>query len=254
MPDHLAVTRRYYATWLDVAPEQLDAPGAFAVASPKREARQAGYSRPFDLYAYVTGETTVISYHRRLADCIEATLTAFRDAADLTALEACLPSLLEAPSARVGHSFKYVFTSLPHDVDPAPARQLEDGDYADFLGFHRAHYQDADQDLWLRDYFDSLVARGYLHGVEVDGRLVCAAEVPDLPYLVDLVAEPGIATLPAYRRCGYARAAVGALLARLLDEGKTPLWSCAATNVASQRLAESLGFTKLADVITVTLA
>ena len=102
------------------------------------------------------------------------------------------------------------------------------------------------------DYFTHLVDRGNLYGVYAGGRLVSAADLPDVPHMADIVAEPGIATLAAYWRRGYAKAAAGALLKHLLAQGKTPLWSCAATNTASDRLARSVGFDKIADVIAVT--
>ena len=70
--------------------------------------------------------------------------------------------------------------------------------------------------------------------------------------MADVVVEPGINTLPGYRRRGYAQTVVGALLKQVLGDGKVPLWSCSASNVGSQRLAESLGYAQLADVITVS--
>ena len=38
-----------------------------------------------------------------------------------------------------------------------------------------------------------------------------------------------------------------------IEKRKVPIWSCSYRNYASQKLAESLGFLKLADVITITL-
>ena len=70
VPDYLSITKRYYAEWLDVDPAVLDVPGVSAVPSSRREERQAGYSRAFELYCFVSGETTVISYHRRFQDRI----------------------------------------------------------------------------------------------------------------------------------------------------------------------------------------
>lgn len=246
-----AITQRYYAAWLDVDPDQLDAPGIVAVVSPKREVRQTGYSRPFHVYAYIAGDTTIISHHRDLANRVDALIAAFRTSLDLGQAGARLPAILGP--ATVQHARKYTFTSLPLDLSTDAAHLLSRDDYADFLAFHTALYPTADQRTWLRDYFTHLVDHGNLYGVYAGGRLVSAADLPDVPYMADLVAEPGIATLPAYRRRGYAKAAVGALLKHLLAQRKTPLWSCAAANTASDRLARSVGFENLADVITVTL-
>lgn len=252
--DNLMITQCYYATWLDVTPDRLDAPGILTIPSPKREVRQAGYARRFDLYAYVTDDTIIISYHRRLAHHLDAITKAFQSRQNPDDIVPRLTDLLALkPSAGVHHAVKFVFTKLPPDLDTSGARKLSQVDYADFLAFHTAQYPNGDQDTWLADYFSHRIDRGDLYGVYADGRLVSAADVPDVPYMADRVAEPGIATLAGYRRRGYAKAAVGALLRHLLSDGRVPLWSCAAHNVASRRLAESLGFIKLADLIAVTL-
>lgn len=55
--------------------------------------------------------------------------------------------------------------------------------------------------------------------------------------------EIGIETLPAFRRRGLARVACAALVEDLVASGRTPVWSCRADNVGSERLAGTLGFT-----------
>ncbi len=140
---------------------------------------------------------------------------------------------------------------MPEGLDTARARQLTRDDYVDFLAYHTAQYPDAHQESWLHAYFNKIADKGYVHGVYVDDRLVSATDVPDLPYMADVVVEPGISTLASYRRRGYARTVVGALLKQWLKEGKVPLWSCNLANTGSQRLAEDLGYAKLADVITI---
>lgn len=54
--------------------------------------------------------------------------------------------------------------------------------------------------------------------------------------------ELGIETVPALRRRGLAHLASVAMIESVLAGGGTPVWSCRADNVASMRLAESLGF------------
>jgi len=247
--NYLSITKRFYAEWLDVAPAVMDSAGVFAVPSSRREERQAGYSRAFELYCFISGETTIISYHRRFEDRIAAIVRLFEDCEDLYDAKTGMASLL---GAQPGHVFKYGFARLPEDLDTTQARQLTCADYADFLAFHTAQYPNGQQENWLEAYFNEIAGKGYVYGVYADGRLVSATDVPDLPYMADVVIEPGINTLPGYRRRGYARTVVGALLKQWLREGKVPLWSCSAGNVGSQWLAESLGYAKLADVITVS--
>ena len=49
-------------------------------------------------------------------------------------------------------------------------------------------------------------------------------------------------TMPEHRGKGYALAAAVAVIHAALAAGLTPVWSCRQENVASVRLAESLGF------------
>lgn len=56
-----------------------------------------------------------------------------------------------------------------------------------------------------------------------------------------------------YRGKGYAVAACAKCIKEIMKNGKVPQWSTDINNVASKRLAERIGFIKLADVITVTL-
>lgn len=55
-----------------------------------------------------------------------------------------------------------------------------------------------------------------------------------------LVCEAGVATAPAYRKRGYARAVVQAWAAAIQASGRTPLYSTSWMNVASRELAERL--------------
>ncbi|MCU0522653.1 MAG: GNAT family N-acetyltransferase [Anaerolineae bacterium] len=246
----LAVTKRYYASWLDVSPECLELPGIVTVPSPKREIRQQGYGRCFDVYAYIAGETTIISYHRQLGEHIEAVREAFGHSRDPGSV---CRWLSEGFGWRPSHELKYVFTGLPSGLEAGFARRLTVADYADFLRFHQEQYPTGEQEAWLEAYFVDLVARGCVYGVYADGRLVSATDMPDVPYMADEVAEPGINTLAGYRQRGYARNVVVALLKHLIEMRVVPLWSCAASNVASQHLAECVGYRRLADVITLTL-
>jgi len=253
VPDYLSVTKRYYAEWLDVDPAVLDTPGVSAVPSSRREERQAGYSRPFEVYCFVSGETTVISYHRRFQDRIGDLVQLFAHDGDPEETKARLAELLGvAPRHTCARAYKYRFVRLPEGLDTTRARQLSRDDYADFLAFHTAQYPNAHQESWLQAYFKKIADKGYVYGIYVDGRLVSATDAPDVPYMADVVVEPGINTLPDYRRRGYARTVVGALVKRWLKEGKVPLWSCNFANTGSQRLAEGLGYAKLADVITIS--
>lgn len=76
-------------------------------------------------------------------------------------------------------------------------------------------------------------------GVVVDGKLVALAQNYALsPRYGDV----GVATLPAYRRRGYATQAATLVGQWLQANGRIPVWSCGADNLASRRTAARLGF------------
>ena len=83
--------------------------------------------------------------------------------------------------------------------------------------------------------------------------MVSVTDAPGIPYMSDLIVEPGINTLQGYRRCGYGRIAAGAMVEYLLKNGKVPIWSCSAGNQASSRLAESIGYVRFADVLSMSM-
>lgn len=39
----------------------------------------------------------------------------------------------------------------------------------------------------------------------------------------------------------------------IIESGKCPLWSCNINNISSEKLAYSVGFRKLADVLTISI-
>lgn len=247
--DFEALSKQYYAKWVNVDPSILDQEGVFTVFSPERDKRQPGYGKRFDLYCLLLPNVTIISYGQHFRDRIGLIERCFTETTTLDDAKAALQARL---GIRPQHAFKYVFTSLPPDLDTFQARQLDRNHYGDFLSFHKHLYPDSNQETWLKAYFDQIADAGYVYGIIVGGQVVSATEVPDLPYMRDVIVEPGINTLPDYRQRGYATIVVGALLKHLLAVPKVPIWSCAAANIASQRLAESVGYAKFADVVALT--
>lgn len=247
--DFVALTKQYYAKWVNLDPTWLDREGLVAVASPERDRRQPGYSKPFDLYCLLRPKITIISYSQRFRDRIDLIERCFACKSNLDETKAALYAAL---GIRPQHTFKYHFTTLPPDLDTTRARPLTRNDYLDFLCFHQRLYPEDNQREWLEPYFNRIADAGYVHGIYVDQQLVSATEAPDVPYMHNVIVEPGINTLPEYRQRGYATGVVGALLKRLLATDKVPIWSCDAANIASQKLAESVGYTRFADVIALT--
>lgn len=246
---YLPLTKEYYAHWLSVPPPLLDMSGIYSQYSPQRDHQQEGYSEHFDFYGYFSGETAILSYGSQLRDeigWISDFFTAKRDFQEFGKL------VQSRFGATLHIDYKYYFDHLV-DVDTSRVKQLTLQDYPAYLEFFQTQYPDSEAETWLEEYFTGMVERGYVFGVLVDGKLVSATDTPEMPYMKDILVEIGINTLPGYRRQGYATMVVVALIKKILSEQKVPIVSCAASNSASQKLAEKVGFIKFADVLTFSL-
>ena len=95
------------------------------------------------------------------------------------------------------------------------------------------------------------VALGTAFGAFVGGELASWAEATPLPTVTERfgVMLVGIETRVAFRRRGYARAALAALTREVVGRGLTPLYGCAATNVASARTARSCGYAQYGEML-----
>jgi len=249
--NYLAATKNYYAEWLAVSPELLDQEGKFYLSySPNRDTVQDGYSKPFDLYAYLSGQTAIVTYGRKLEqniDWIRASVENNKDIAELKKV------VKERLGKNLQHDYKYYFSELPSGIDFSKARQLTAKDYPAYLHFFKTQYPDSEAETWLADYYKEIASKGYVFGFYIGDELVSASDSPDMPYMKDNAVEIGINTLPAYRNKGYAKVVFGAMLKFINSIHKVPIVSCASSNIASQKLIESTGFVKLADGVSLSL-
>ena len=67
------------------------------------------------------------------------------------------------------------------------------------------------------------------------------------------IAQLGVVADPSERGRGYATAAAGAAMTAALDDGLVAQWRCRVGNTASERLADSLGLTRLGRQAAVAL-
>ena len=246
--DYLSYARQYYSEWLDMDPTQFDKTGVVAIPSVKRDIRQAGYSKIFSLYCFMTENGVIVSYSPRLENRIPLLLKDLgANATPDTAKTSIEGIFRKQPSS----SNKYFFTELPENIDTSSARQLSREDFDKYRQFfYTQHNKVKQDDAWLNKYFRGIVDQGYCFAVLVDDKLVCVTDAPDIPYMTDIIVEPGINTLAGYRKKGFAKVAVGALIKYLLSMKKVPIWSCGSSNTASAHLAESLGYRELGVVVS----
>ena len=83
---------------------------------------------------------------------------------------------------------------------------------------------------------------GIAYGVIVDGKAVSIAFAHRTGVMEDEVADIGIETAEGYRRRGYAKTAVSAVAAHVIDRGGEARYGCSPENYASVATARSVGF------------
>ena len=241
------LTDRYYSHFIGEPDILVRIPdGVSYIYSCERNTAQYGYSKPFNLYAFVQKSRVVISYGDRIAAAIPELQKQIRTPLPANQLMKLLADFFDTP---ISHNVKYRFDRLPDLA--AHSRRLELNDYPAYLEFFLTAHPGSRTD-WLEDYFTKLVASGCC-GYFVDSKLVCASDAPGMPYLESLVQEIGIYTLDGWRRRGFASDVCISTARAIIESDRAPLWSTSYDNIASQRLAEGIGFARYADVLTLTL-
>ncbi|MGZ9584014.1 GNAT family N-acetyltransferase [Paenibacillus marinisediminis] len=247
--NNLNVTKEYYSKWLDVDLSILDKKGIHLQCSEERDRQQIGYPRKFELYCLVREGTTILSYSKE----IENEVRILCEVLNTGKLPICLDAIKGIFGAKVKHNIKYFFNELPNVQDTLHTKQLQEDDYIDYLRFFMSQNPKSNPEGWLLDYYKSLVCKGFCWGVWIDGILVSVTDAPEVPFMENQIVEIGINTLKPYRNKGFGSITARAFIRYLNEINKTPLWSCAIDNSASQRLANNIGFRKFADVYTVSM-
>lgn len=242
-----SVTLSYYETWLGEPGCLTDNKGSRFVYSTERNAVQTGYSSQMDVYIWVQHDRTVVSYGDKVKEKIR----------DVDISNNCIHTvsdyLRKTFGGKVSHCVKYVYGGAPAGQNNnIKTKTLTADDYGDFERFFNEIIP-ADNSTWLPQYFYDIAAKNFCAGVYADGILASCTDAASMPYMADKLQEIGINTLEAYRGRGYAAAACRKAAENILNGGRFPVWSHDVDNEGSRRLAESIGFIKLGDVIMLTV-
>ncbi len=88
----------------------------------------------------------------------------------------------------------------------------------------------------------ALLAEGIVAAAIVEGRVVATAHTSAR---TSRHADIGVATQRKWRSHGFATAAAALVAHEIQQAGQTPVWSTGEDNVASQRVAQKVGFTEI---------
>lgn len=241
-------TLAYYSLWIGQENILLqNKKGIEFLYSEERNKTQQGYGDPFDIYIFKSPERTVISYGSNAKPYI----TTFADNLDENMTIDEIGNIAE----RIFHvkpvrNIKYVYSRQINLNTSAVTLTASDfHKYKEF--FEKCHHVTAGD--WLYDYFIGMAEKRLCCGFYLDNTLVSCTDAPDMPYMNDKIAEIGVNTLPDFYGKGYATECCKKCISNILENDLCPIWSTSSDNLASQALAEKIGFEKVADVITLTL-
>lgn len=246
---YMKKTLEYYSKWLgeDEVLSQ-DFSGIKYIYHKGRNEIQYGYGQPFDIYIFVMVDKVIVSYGDKAKPHIGILRNSIGACKSIEDLKSTLKTIY---GNDVGHNLKYVFTGKPTNNNVS--KVLGMSDYKEYEIFFKKCNPKCSNIDWLQAYFNEMICENLCVGAYEDSILVSCTDAPGMPYMSDEVQEIGINTLPNYRGRGYATIACQGSVNEIIKNGKVPQWSTDITNLASQKLAEKLGFAKLADILTITL-
>lgn len=241
-------TLAYYSLWIGQENILLqNKKGIEFLYSEERNKTQQGYGVPFDIYIFKSPERTVISYGSNAKQYIST----FADNLDENMTIDEIGNIAE----RIFHvkpvrNIKYVYSRQINLNTSAVTLTASDfHKYKEF--FEKCHHVTAGD--WLYDYFIGMAEKRLCCGFYLDNTLVSCTDAPDMPYMNDTVVEIGVNTLPDFYGKGFATECCKKCISNILKNNLSPIWSASSDNIASQALAEKVGFEKTADVITLTM-
>ena len=241
-------TLAYYSLWIGQENILLqNKKGIEFLYSEERNKTQQGYGVPFDIYIFKSPERTVISYGSNAKQYIST----FADNLDENMTIDEIGNIAE----RIFHvkpvrNIKYVYSRQINLNTSAVTLTASDfHKYKEF--FEKCHHVTAGD--WLYDYFIGMAEKRLCCGFYLDNTLVSCTDAPDMPYMNDKIAEIGVNTLPDFYGKGFATECCKKCISNILENDLCPIWSTSSNNLASQALAEKVGFEKTADVITLTM-
>ncbi len=247
--DFKSITLQYYSHWLGRENILLnEASGISFIKSEERDKVQDGYSEQFDIYSWIEKDRLIVSYGEKAASKIPLLQKRIADGFSVDIMSQAITDIYGVvPSNNI--KFVYKETTTQNKI----ARLLVEDDYEKYLDFFKKSNPDCSETDWVKEYFEEMINAHVCCGVFIGDCLVSCTDAPFMHYMEKKVQEIGINTISDFRGKGYAAQSAITCAENIIKSGRCPQWSCLADNTASFRLAEKVGFTKLSDVLTLTI-
>lgn len=229
-----SITKQFYSNFCGIDISELTQ-GIYFICSSERDTKLKGFGKMFTLFAFVKDDLCVVSYSPKHSAFIK------------TLKKCCINEI----TVKLSQTFNLKNMQLMIFNDEVVTQYgdaviLRDSDYPLYETFFRETKPKANPDGWLHEYFIEKTAKEYLVGYVKSGKLASVCDAPDMPYMEGRIQHTGIETLETERRKGYAKCVTALATHNLIENGICPQWECCINNIASIKLAESIGYKKYA--------
>jgi len=245
-----SATLEYYENWLG-KPGCLNNPGVQYIYSEERNRKQYGYPQQLDIYLWERPGQLAISYGSAALDIMDDFRAGLGGNENIRETALLLSDTINGNFTR-SIAYYYDDSVFRRTECRCYVRTLAASDYEAYQDFFLECHPGSEVG-WLQEYFDSMVPNGYCVGAFSDGKLVSCTDSPGMPYLENRLQEIGVNTLSPYRGNGYAASVCSIAAKNILSLGRIPLWRHRADNIASGKVAQKIGFKRIAEILTIAL-
>jgi hypothetical protein len=240
----------YFGKYLDIDLTNSASSVALAVTH-RRNAPERGWGYTIPVWIFKLGDRIVISTCEMQAACATNMVPQL---CTITSQSLPISELLNLihhhfPQLRRRHDFVYTcITASLRPFNSSAVRMLTAADIAAFISLSKILYPKIDIACETADITRN-ITDGIAFGAFAESMMVTRSYAPHIAHLQDSVEELGIDTLDQFRGRGYGKAALFETTRAVLDLHRVPIYRTAAGNLAAQRIAEAVGYSKFADSI-----
>jgi len=224
------ITNQYYSSFCAVDILAVS-DGIHFICSSRRNAQLRGLGQKYPVFMLVKDDNCIITYSPKYKEEVEVLR-----GANIKEIATTMNQKYNLKTMQLMIFHRETIEQF------GSARNLTKEDYPFYEDFFKTTSPNVNYEGWLYDYFIEKADKGLFTGYFSRGKLVCVCDAPDMPYLEGKIQHTGVRTLEEERRKGFAKSTAALATHNLLNAGICPQWECDAGNIASVKLAKSIGY------------
>jgi hypothetical protein len=243
------ITMRYFEKYLDTSLSDLKK-GELRLCTSNRRCRpEKGWGYTFAIWGFVFHDRAVLSVRPDLEMPVQSIVTTLQP--DYILGDAVQESILSDCKANLKVSSSYILSCSRETLqihDREGCRKMMSVNVKSYITLKKFMWPALDETCETVDISRN-ISDGIAYAVFRDGRMVSASSAPAIAHMQEKVEEVGVDTHRDYRNLGYGRSVLSHMTKAILDLDRVPIYRLSNKNLASLRIAESVGYRKLADSV-----